>query len=405
MKHHLGRGEPQTPGHAPELPAADADGTADFSTSGFAAAAGAQAPIRLLPTPRQKQQRAPPTRFAMVGLSKAENQRVYRAMFDNVDRKRVNLTQRKRYAKNMDDILAQIKAGNQAAALKLEARRDRNRAAQRISRELAKARQQAERQGAGAAQQPEGASGQDARTVPAPVPPRDGLSVAVREPQRDFGDIEAKVYEGVKVDESWVTAARFMLRNNAVTRGHNRAVEGRRTRYAYVFNRNLTPQWNGREGCKKLEKLKDLERVLAKRATMHVGNVEVELELMIAREYTGGPTGRGQNSEAEVVHIHTDMVYDGEEPDRRAVVSVVFVLEGGFKDSGYDVRIHGEDANGNSIELYPQLETGDQLFMAGGEYGVAHDVGFFGDPSREEWKKRLTIVAFYAVGKRSLPPG
>lgn len=366
----------------------------------FAVAAGAQAPIRLLPTPRETQQQAPPpAQIAMVGLTKAaKNQQLYRATFDNDDRKRVNSTKRKLNKKKRDDLKAQIEAGDPAAALKREAIRDQLRQRKTRSRERAKERQQLERQGAGASQQPEGASDQDARTVPAPVPPRDGLSVAVREPQRVFGDLEAKVYDGVKVDEAWVTAARYMLEKHVVTTGHNREVEGRRTRYAYVYNRNLKPQWNGRKGCEHIEKLKFLERVLAKRATMHVGNVEVELEMMIAREYTGGP------SEDEVVHIHTDMVYDGEKPDRREVVSVVFVLEGGFKESGYDVRIHGEDAKGK-IELYPQLETGDQLFMAGGEFGVAHDVGFFGNPRRQEWKKRLTIVAFYAVGRRSLTPG
>ena len=57
----------------------------------------------------------------------------------------------------------------------------------------------------------------------------------------------------------------------------------------------------------------------------------------MARAYSGGPeTG-------EVVKTNRDHVVDenGEE-DTCRVVSVVLVLEGRFRESGYDVRIHGE---------------------------------------------------------------
>ena len=39
------------------------------------------------------------------------------------------------------------------------------------------------------------------------------------------------------------------------------------------------------------------------------------------------------------------------------------------------------------------------LLLEGGSCGVAHDVDFHGDPERTDWRERLTVVAFYAVGK------
>ena len=53
----------QTPGYAPGPPTAATVGDADFGSPIGAATAGAQAPIRPLPTPRQTQQQAPPARI------------------------------------------------------------------------------------------------------------------------------------------------------------------------------------------------------------------------------------------------------------------------------------------------------------------------------------------------------
>ena len=118
---------------------------------------------------------------------------------------------------------------------------------------------------------------------------------------------------------------------------------------------------------------------------------------MIVRLYSVGPTGPQGLSAGETVSTHTDNVLDREErEDPRDVVSVVFVLEGGFSESGYDVRILDQPAR---KEFFPHLEKGDMLLLKGGSCGVAHDVDFHGDPEREDWRERLTVVAFYAVGR------
>jgi len=55
---------------------------------------------------------------------------------------------------------------------------------------------------------------------------------------------------------------------------------------------------------------------------------------------------------------------------------------------------------GAGKELFPHLEKGDMLLLKGGSCGVAHDVDFHGDPERKDWRERLTVVAFYAVGRK-----
>ena len=92
------------------------------------------------------------------------------------------------------------------------------------------------------------------------------------------------------------------------------------------------------------------------------------------------------------VKTNTDTVVnpDGKQ-DERPVVSAVLVLQGGFSESGYDVRIHGERG------YLPHLETGDLLALAGGDADVVHDVAFYSNPERTRWRRRLTAVAFYVV--------
>ena len=175
-----------------------------------------------------------------------------------------------------------------------------------------------------------------------------------------------------------------------------RDVEGERSRYSWLYTGRT---WTAvpRQDKNHLLALQTLEKVLSKRATKHVGNVEVELYMMIARVYSGGPTGPQGPSAGETVSTHTDNVLDREQrEDPRDVVSVVFVLEGGFSESGYDVRILDQPAG---KEFFPHLEKGDMLLLKGGSSGVAHDVDFHGDPEREDWRERLTVVAFYAVGR------
>jgi hypothetical protein len=143
-----------------------------------------------------------------------------------------------------------------------------------------------------------------------------------------------------------------------------------------------------------LRVLKDVEHVMRYRAREFAAvppATPVDLRTLVVRAYSGGPeTG-------EVVKTHRDHVVDenGKE-DTRRVVSVVLVLERGFRESGYDVRIHGE---GGKL-FFPHLETGDALALKGGPKGVVHDVGFYGDAARKEWRKRLTVVAFYVVGSQ-----
>ena len=62
------------------------------------------------------------------------------------------------------------------------------------------------------------------------------------------------------------------------------------------------------------------------------GATPVDLRALVVRTYSGGPEA------GKVVKTHRDHVIDenGEEDPRR-VVSVVLVLEGGFRELGYDV--------------------------------------------------------------------
>ena len=140
-----------------------------------------------------------------------------------------------------------------------------------------------------------------------------------------------------------------------------------------------------------LQVLKEVELVMRHRARKYAAVQAVDLRTLVVRTYSGGPKA------GEAVKTHRDHVIDenGHEEQRR-VVSVVLVLEGGFRESGNDVRIHGEGGK----FFFPHLETGDALALEGGPDGVVHDVGFYGDAARQGWRKRLSVVAFYAVGAR-----
>ena len=86
--------------------------------------------------------------------------------------------------------------------------------------------------------------------------------------------------------------------------------------------------------------LKDVELVMRQRARKYAavpGVTPVDLRTLVVRTYSGGPEA------GEVVKTHRDHVIDenGEEDPQR-VVSVVLVLEGRFRELGYDVRIHGD---------------------------------------------------------------
>jgi len=170
----------------------------------------------------------------------------------------------------------------------------------------------------------------------------------------------------------WVDVAQLAMEKYPSKEEKDRRVEGANTRYSWlVIDGKWTRNWMQRK--KKI--LNALERVLQKRARLHakIGNrVKLELRTMLVRAYSGGAC------EGEMVDRHTDNVKDQDtkEEDPRRVVSVVFVLKGGFSASGYDVRVFDRDEE----EYFPHLEEGDMLALEGGSYGVAHDVGNSREP-------------------------
>ena len=318
----------------------------------------------------------------------ALNKRVYRAMQSKAERDAHNAARNARRAAARAKDAQMARADPRAWSLVLEERRARARAIKQAQRDAARQRRRASRQ-------PEGGSEPGDANAPAPVPPRYGPWA--RAGDREFGGLPAKVYSGVQVKPEYAAAARYMLNTQPAKRDSRaRDVEGERSRYSWLYtDRSWTAV--ARRYKDHLRVLQTLEKVLSKRATKHVGNIAVELYMMIARVYSGGPTGALGRSKGETVRTHTDNVFDrdgGE--DTRDVVSVVFVLEGGFSDSGFDVRILDQP---KEKEFFPHLEKGDMLLLKGGSCGVAHDVDFHGDPEREDWRERLTVVAFYAVGR------
>jgi hypothetical protein len=173
------------------------------------------------------------------------------------------------------------------------------------------------------------------------------------------------------------------------------AVEAGKTRYHSPCMHGVWTTF-GRQKARKehLGRLKDMERMMRHRVRTHAAvppRTPVELKTFVVRVYSGGPKAD------EVVKTHTDTVVnpDGKQ-DERGVVSAVFVLQGGFSESGYDVRIRGDRGK----YYFPHLEAGDLLALAGGDTGVAHDVAFYGNPERTRWQRRLTAVAFYVVGSQ-----
>lgn len=225
-----------------------------------------------------------------------------------------------------------------------------------------------------------------------------------RAPDEGFGGESAKVFRGIIVREEWTCAARHVLGLYTQFGEADDDVEGSETRFAYAFTSGEGGGWKVRG--KHLDSLRNLEEVMcinarrhaATERDCHVNKVSLGLHTMFVRVYSGGP------STSEVVKRHTDTAdvhYAGGQGkvrlrDERDVVSAVFVLAGGFSESGYDVRVF-DRAN---REYYPQLETGDLLALRGGSDGVVHDVGFHGNVrAREVWKERLTVVAFFVVIK------
>jgi len=215
------------------------------------------------------------------------------------------------------------------------------------------------------------------------------------EGDKDFGDADAKVYSGIEVPPEWVTAADFAVTKMVSKEERDAAVEAEKTLYHYACMHGVWRSYGKQKARKELlERLKDMERMMQHRVRTHAAvppRTPVELRTFVARVYSGGPNAD------EVVKTHTDTVVnpDGKQ-DERPVVSAVFVLQGGFSESGYDVRIHGERGK----YYFPHLETGDLLALAGGDEGVVHDVAFYGNPERTRWRRRLTAVAFYVVGSQ-----
>ena len=214
---------------------------------------------------------------------------------------------------------------------------------------------------------------------------------------RSFGGVKAEVHSGIDVSShpEWATAAWFAVKEYPAKEKRDLSVEPPNTVYAWACTHGKWTSWRKRRMEKgHLLVLKEVELVMRHRARKYAavsGSTPVDLRTLVVRTYSGGPEA------GEVVKTHRDHVIDenGDEDPRR-VVSVVLVLEGGFRESGYDVRIHGEGGK----FFFPHLETGDALALEGGPEGVVHDVGFYGDAARKGWRKRLSVVAFYAVGAR-----
>lgn len=110
-----------------------------------------------------------------------------------------------------------------------------------------------------------------------------------------------------------------------------------------------------RQKEKELLGLKDMERIMRHRVRKHAAvppRTPVELKTFEVRVYWGGPDAD------EVDKTHTDTVVspDGKQ-DERGVVSVVFVSQGGFNESGYGVRIHGDRIQRREISSLWREET------------------------------------------------
>ena len=193
----------------------------------------------------------------------------------------------------------------------------------------------------------------------------------------------------------WVTAADFAVTKMVSKEERDAAVEAEKTLYHYACMHGVWRSYGKQKARKELlERLKDMERMMQHRVRTHAAvppRTPVELRTFVARVYSGGPNAD------EVVKTHTDTVVNPDwKQDERPVVSAVFVLQGWFSESGYDVRIHGERGK----YYFPHLETGDLIALAGGDEGVVHDVAFYGNPERTRWRRRLTAVAFYVVGSQ-----
>ena len=134
----------------------------------------------------------------------ALNKRVYRAMQSKPERDARNAAQTARRAAARAKDAEMARADPRAWNLVLEERRARARAIKQAQRDAAEQRR-------GASREPEGGSEPGDANAPAPVPRRDGPWA--RAGDRKYGDLPAKVYEGVKVKPEYAEAARWMLKN------------------------------------------------------------------------------------------------------------------------------------------------------------------------------------------------
>lgn len=198
---------------------------------------------------------------------------------------------------------------------------------------------------------------------------------------RSFGGANAEVHSGIEVSKQpeWATAAWYAVEEYPSKEERDTGVEGVNTVYLWACTQGKwTSFGKGKVGKGHLHVLKEVELVMRSRARKHAAVppvTAVDLRTLVVRAHSGGPEA------GEVVKKHRDHVIDENwEEDTRPVVSVVLVLEGGFGDSGYDVRIHGEGGK----FFFPHLETGVVLALEGGPEGAVHDVDFYGNAA---WKE------------------
>jgi hypothetical protein len=213
---------------------------------------------------------------------------------------------------------------------------------------------------------------------------------------REFGSSMARVFENINVQDVWVEAARYASKPAHTCKEKDTDTVVREKPHTWVYANGKWASWgkaSGRsDGPYHVANLKILERILRFYARKHyavANKTPIELHTFFVGEYRGGPV------QDVLVKPHIDVVTDSSgKDDPRPVVSVVFVLEGGFQQSGLDVCVHDDDGT----KYFPHLETGDILTLKGGPCGVVHDVGFYGNPKRAQWDKRYTVVGVYAIG-------
>ena len=218
------------------------------------------------------------------------------------------------------------------------------------------------------------------------------------------------VHEGIRVRERWVNAVDAFL---ASEKGKNVATP--RSPSGDEVERGAA-NWGelmvkGVYTCEPDDALVELvhmvdaivkKKVNAAFTLLSSRSAEVRPVSVFVRPYSGGPS-----SVDELPRPHYDTLDHNGARSKSACFSVVLVLEGGVSDSGIDLAL----VTRNKRRAPLRLEAGDAVVL--GPY-VKHEVFFSTDvrdaharddvplahwesPTRHEWRRRLSIVAFYKM--------